>query len=329
MTTKISVNPKLPELVEVSAHSWQKARPVRAVAVLAGTQDGVVGHQQLLDLGFSERWIQHRLVDGWLHQIFRGAYAVGHRRITWRGRYKAATLACGPRSLISHRSGGALHNLRRWSSPTVHVTVPGGGHEDRDGIVLHRVRRLDPKDIAVVDGIPVTGVARTCLDMAAVVRADVLDDILEAAERNNVFDLAAFTAVCGRGRTGSKALKRALLLYRPIPGWTRSGLERRLFRALRKEDVPIPAVNKWVAGCECDLVWVDQQLVVEVDGAAWHGTTAARHRDPQRDVRLQMADYAVMRVPENRLVHDIAGVVADIDGLLKRPGARTPARPGR
>jgi hypothetical protein len=179
------------------------------------------------------------------------------------------------------------------------VTVPGGGHEDRDGIVLHRVRRLDPKDIAVVDGIPVTGVARTCLDMAAVVRADVPDDILEAAERNNVFDLAAFTAVCGRGRTGSKALKRALLLYRPI------------------------------AGCECDLLWEDGQLVVEVDGAAWHGTTAARHRDPQRDVRLQMADYAVMRVPESRLVHDITGVVADIDGLLKRPGARTPARPGR
>jgi hypothetical protein len=165
--------------------------------------------------------------------------------------------------------------------------------------------------------------------MAAIVKADVLDDILEAAERNSTFDLAAFYAVCGRGRRGSKALKRALLLYRPIPGWTRSRLERRLFRALDRRGAPLPSVNLWIDDQECDLVWHDEELIVEVDGDVWHSTTAARARDPRRDARLQLAGFFTFRVPENRIVYEIDAVVDDVIDLVSRPGARTPARPGR
>ena len=128
-----------PELVEVSLDSRWKARPVRAVAELAAAQDGVVGHQQLRDLGFSVQWIERRIAAGWLHAVFRGAYAVGHRRITWKGRFRAAVLSCGPNAMLSHRSAVRWHNLRRWTGGDIHITVPGGGHEDRqEGIVVHR-----------------------------------------------------------------------------------------------------------------------------------------------------------------------------------------------
>jgi very-short-patch-repair endonuclease len=299
------------------------------VAALAAAQEGVVGHGQLVELGFSLEWIQRQLMAGRFHIVFRGAYAVGHKRVSWRGRLRAAALACGPTALISHRSAAALHDLRRSQSRLIHVTVPGGGHEHRDGIVLHRVRNIRAADVGNVDGIPVTSPARTCLDMAAIVRPHVLDELLEAAERQRVLDLAAFTAVCGRGRAGSKALRRALVLYEPLPGWTRSRLERRLLRALKKAGVPLPAVNNWIGDQECDLVWHDARLVVEVDGDVWHSTTAARHRDPRRDAKLQLAGYAPFRVPENRLVHDIGGVVDDVVGLLRLRAARTPARPAR
>jgi hypothetical protein len=318
-----------PELVEVSRNSSGKARPVRAVAELAGAQEGVVGHAQLVELGLGDDWIEHAMATGRLHQVFRGAYAVGHKRISWRGRLRAAILSCGPKALISQRTAAALNNLKRGGGGKIHVTVPGGGHEDRDGIVLHRVRRIAPADIASVDGIPVTSVARTTLDMAAIVKADVLDDILEAAERNNTFDLTAMLKVCGRGRRGSKALKRALSLYRPIPAWTRSRLERKLFRALDKAGAPLPAINAWIEDQECDLVWHAEELIVEVDGDVWHSTTAARARDPRRDAKLQLAGFMTFRVPENRIVYEIDGVVDDVIGLLRRPGARTPARPGR
>src|SRR5215211_583306 len=84
------------ELVEVRANSGAKPRPVRAVVDLAAAQHGVVEHDQLLALGYSHAWIKHRLATGWLTIVFRGVYAVGHKRLTWRGRLKAATLSCGP-----------------------------------------------------------------------------------------------------------------------------------------------------------------------------------------------------------------------------------------
>src|SRR5688572_7132575 len=99
MATQPAPDPEthqLPELVEVSGHSYGKPRPVRAVVELATAQDGVVGHDQLVALGVSVDWIEHRIRSGWLTIVFRGAYAVGHKRITWRGRCRAAVLSCGP-----------------------------------------------------------------------------------------------------------------------------------------------------------------------------------------------------------------------------------------
>jgi hypothetical protein len=323
--------PQKPELVEIRPGMRTKPRPVRGVARLAATQDGVVGHAQLLALGLSISWIKRQVDQGWLHIVFRGAYAVGHKRLTWRGRLRAAILSCGPRALISHRTAAALQGLRRSSSAVIHVTVPPGGREDRQqGIVLHRIRNMRDVEHDTVDGIPCTSVARTCLDMAAILRRDSLDSLLEQAERNDALDVAAFLAVCKRGRKGSRALKRALSIYRPLPGWTRSRLERRAFSLLETAGITPDGVNVWVddAAVECDLVFYEQKLVIEIDGGATHGTTAAKLRDPQRDAKLQIAGYAVLRVPEHRLVHAPGAYLDDATALLSR-AARTRARPGR
>lgn len=182
---------------------------------------------------------------------------------------------------------------------------------------------------AVVDGIPCTSPARTCLDMAAIVRRGVLDQLLEAAEQQGVLDVAAFAAVCKRGRRGSKALKRALAIYQPLPGWTRSRLERRAISEPAKAGIRPDGVNVWIeeAAVEADLVFYDERLVIEIDGGTTHATTAARIRDPQRDAKLQIAGFAVLRVPAHRLVHAPGAYVDDARSLLSR-AERTRARPG-
>src|SRR5690349_373782 len=73
-----------------------------ALAELAARQHGVVASWQLPRLGY-DRWRVHRLVQvAHLHRIYRGVYAVGHRRLTRPGRRMAAVLACGPEALLSH-----------------------------------------------------------------------------------------------------------------------------------------------------------------------------------------------------------------------------------
>src|SRR3954447_12957236 len=224
-TQNTAARPQTPELVEVSRNSYGEPRPVRVVVDLAAEQDGVVGRDQLVERGVAEDWIEHRLRIGWLTIVFRGVYAVGHKRITWRGRLRAAVLSCGPGAFLSHHTAGVLHGLWRYWGGAIHVTVPPGGREDRqEGIVVHRIRNMRALEKGEVDGLPVTSVARTSLDLAARVHPATLDGMLEASERNGAFHLHSFIAVCKRGRNGSAKLKRALLRYQPT-GWTRSRLE--------------------------------------------------------------------------------------------------------
>jgi hypothetical protein len=67
----------------------------RAVARLASRQHGVVAVWQLLGLGIRIGAIKHWAETGRLHRLHRGVYAVGHRKLEWRGVLIAAVPALG------------------------------------------------------------------------------------------------------------------------------------------------------------------------------------------------------------------------------------------
>src|SRR3954453_10699590 len=83
-----------------------------AIATLATRQAGVVGREQLRQLGLGDDAIDARIVARRLHVVHRGVYAVGHRRLGREGRYFAAVLACGDGAVLSHRSAPRLWELR-------------------------------------------------------------------------------------------------------------------------------------------------------------------------------------------------------------------------
>src|SRR4051794_33676946 len=90
-------------------HMEPQCRPPDLVtAELAALQHGVISHGQLLALGLGLGPIKYRMRVGRLHVIHRGVYAVGHSRLTVRGRWMAAVLAFGEGALLSHRSAAAL-----------------------------------------------------------------------------------------------------------------------------------------------------------------------------------------------------------------------------
>lgn len=68
---------------------------------------------------------------------------------------------------------------------------------------------------------------------------------------------------------------------------------------------------------EVDLVWTNENLVVELDHEEWHAKTRMqRERDNARDVKLQVAGYRVLRVSGFRLDTDPTGIVQDVRDLL-------------
>jgi very-short-patch-repair endonuclease len=181
-------------------------------------------------------------------------------------------------------------------------------------------------DRAVVEGIPVTTVARTLLDLAEVAPARI-ERALEAAERMGFFDLRKVEALMDRnpGRRGSRILGAALDTYRD-PSLTRSELERRFLRLCRRAGLPAPATNIWIAGQEVDAVWCDKRLVVELDSHEFHRTRAAFERDRVRDGDLQLAGYRVLRVTHRRLRDEPNVIVSMVRSLLRPPAWSPPAR---
>ena len=291
------------------------------IAELAARQHGVVARRQLIEVGFGPGAIDWRRATGRLHVVYRGVYAVGHPRLVGHGRWMAAVLACGDAALLSHQSGGALWEFRPSAGSLVDVTTPRS-RAGEPGIRVHRVRTLDPEDRTVRDGIPVTTVARTLLDLAETVSPTQLRRAFEAADRLGLLDMRAIERLrerC-RGRRGLKPLAALLATHRRPAPMTRSELECRFLDLCRDERLPAPLVNATVAGMEVDMLWPRQRLVVELDGHAFHRTRAAFERDRVRDAALQQAGHRVVRVTDRRLRAEPAGVAQTVQSLLDLSG---------
>ena len=303
----------------------------RKAARLARRQHGVIASRQLQALGFSRGQIVRRVAHAHLHRLHRGVYAVGHTNLSMRGRWMAAVLAAGSDAVLSHRAAAALWDLRPPpSTAPVDVTAPAAGRRQRPGIRLHTTTALPRADRQVLDGIPVTSVARTLLDIAEVLSPPWLRLAVEAAERRDRLDLNEVHALLYRsyGRHGLKPLSAILAEVAEREGeapWTQSQKEDHMLALCRKNGVPEPRCNVIVHGFRVDFRWPEHGLVVEVDSWHWHRSHAKFESDRREDATMQLAGEAILRPTQRLLTHNPDKAVAEIMAMLER-GAAARAR---
>jgi hypothetical protein len=293
----------------------------------------VVATWQLKPLGYTLSAIKRRALAGRLHRLYRGVYAVGHKRLSRKGRWMAAVLACGPDAVLSHRVAIALWELRPPPSGVIDVTVPGRSRKGQKGIRVHNVRTLHDDDRALVDGIPVTSVHRTLLDYAEVAPAQQLRLAIEASERRELFDLKAIDRLLARspGRRGRAALAGALTEMRGRVARTESELERAFLALIRAAGIPEPIAQAQVAGYRVDLFWPGPRpLVVELDSYEYHKSRAKFESDRRRDAKLQLAiDCRVVRLTWMRLEQEAQELIAEVRGFLSAERAAGAGASGR
>ena len=298
----------------------------RRLAALAAPRGGVVARAELLDLGLTRGGIDSRIREGRLHPIFRGVYAVGHPRLAWHGWYHAAILAAGPGAALSHHSAGALWDVRR--GERLEVTVPGSRRGTK-GLRIHR-STLPPHHVTERDGLPVTTVARTLLDLAEVLDRARLERVWEAADRLQVLDVAAVRRVMDDcpGRRGLRPLGALLGHHCAGAADTRSDLERAFLAVCAAHGVTAPAVNAAAAGHCVDCTWPGHRLVVEIDSWRYHRARDAFDRDRDRDVDLALAGFTVARFTDRMLDREPARVAARVRALLAATATRAATAPG-
>jgi hypothetical protein len=290
-----------------------RIRGDRLIADLAGHQHGVVSREQLLDAGVDRHLLDHRVIAGRLHVVYHGVYSVGHRALPIDGRRMAAALAAGPSAVLSHRTAAAVWQLK----PSEHLEVTAPTERRRPGIRMHRSSLL-PDEMTAVRGIPVTTVPRTVLDLAGVLPRYQLERVLNETEIRGLKDRLSLADLVARhpGRRGLRTLRQILDQLQAGTTVTHSELEDRFLAFIRKTGLPPPSLNARPLGFECDCVWHDERIVVELDGRATHDTAAAFERDRARDRALAAGGWRTVRITWRQLHEEPELVAADLRSLL-------------
>lgn len=233
----------------------------------------------------------------------------------------AAHLAAGPGSYVSHDAAAHLYGLTGFGRPRVVLTLPHPMHARIPGAVVHQLTDTALHELTSIDGLPVTTVPWTFVDIAAVagparVGAALADAL--AGRLTTVTEIGRCLSIVSRPRKpGVKPLARLLNKYADGPVPPRSVLEGALFSGLARAGEPLPVPQHPhpgrhpTRGC-ADGCYVDARLIVETDGRRWHTRIADIKRDRARDNEAGRAGYLTLRFLHEDVVNDIADVVATI-----------------
>jgi very-short-patch-repair endonuclease len=100
------------------------------------------------------------------------------------------------------------------------------------------------------------------------------------------------------------------------PTTIRSELEERFLRLCEAHGLPRPEANIRIEGIEVDFAWRDDRLIVEVDGYDFHKGRLKFTTDRERDVRLEVAGWRVLRFTWAHVTGRAAWVAASIKTLV-------------
>ena len=174
-------------------------------------------------------------------------------------------------------------------------------------------------DVTHIDGLRVTTVARTLLDLGAVLALRGVERAFDQAEVLKVLDIFEIQRVLHEGSARPGAAKLRAVVARDAAGSTvtDNGLGELMLAIIRRAGLPEPICQAPVLQYVADFCWPVARLIVEADGRS-HDSRSGRLRDARRDVALQNAGWRVLRFPKREIFADPTYVAEAIRRALAR-----------
>lgn len=271
------------------------------IAPILRSQYGLVSRDQVREAGHTDRQIHRRVATGAWVREYPGVYRVASVPLTFRSELLAACIATG--GIASHRAAARLHRLDSFHRAAPEVVIAHGRWRAGIRAVLHQTTQADRLGSTLLDGIPVTSLARTVLDLGAVVtkrrQGQAIDQLLRERRVTTEILYRTLIAHARRGRDGCGSF-RELLEDRvgeervPLSDWSRwvgelladAGMSRPVF------EHRVYSAGKFQA--QVDLAYPEQMVAIELDSRRWHGDEDAFERDRARWNRIVGADWTLL-----------------------------------
>ena len=297
------------------------------VSKLFARQHGVVTHPQLEHVGISAKRRRSKVASGEWWVPVQGLVAVSSSPDSWYQRATIATLCGGGSTVLSHATAARLHRFDGYDRATdINVMVRA---DERPlvppWVTVHRSRRIDPADCALVDGLAVTTIATTLVHLAGTHPKARVEQALDGVLRAGVStQWIRETALRWKGSgVSGPALVLGLLDDRVGKRLPRSWFQRLAKSALRRSGLHLqdeyavrdPTTGKLLA--ELDLAEPDLRIGVECQSWRWHGSPTAQRRDTTRKRRLRQLGWEIADVWWSDL-HRPDAVLSDLLTLIER-----------
>lgn len=287
--------------------------------------DGLILRERALRDGVDPDQIMKALRTGRIRRVQRCVYARRAPEIAPLALARAAVLSSGVTDAVaSHQTAARVHGLAtpdgRWPE---HVTVARNERRIRRRELICHGRTLALGDVEFRDGVPVTTVVRSLLDMSAdVARLNAVWAIDDAVRRGIVSPQQIATSLSARG--GGRGDGVIKLRVAEADGRAESILETAARLALKDGGVVLPVAQHEVFDggelvARLDAAYPGCRLGLEFDGVAVHNAPRALYRDRQRQNRLLQLGWMLLRFTWWDVMHDPDGFVAAVRrGLSSR-----------
>lgn len=298
-----------------------------SIVDLARRQHGLVTRRQALDAGYSTNQIKERIRRGTWRVTERGIYRLASHPDSWLTSVLAASLRTA--GVASHRCAGVLWKLDGLRPLRPEITIPVVSGRTSKIATVHRTKQWDRIDAISRSGIPVSGIARTLLDMAWALPRTQLVIAIDSARLRNLVDWPDLYTVYRRhsrqGRTSCGPFRTMLDQHLGEKTMSRSGWGRLVREMLTDAGLPRAELEYRVDGpngfsAELDLAYPQRRVGIELDSATWHLNRTSFEEDPRRRNKLQNLGWSVLNFTWADYIERSDELVTTVRTALGRSG---------
>lgn len=285
---------------------------------------GVVSAEQAQSAGYSRQALWRLVARGLWRRLNSRAYLLPGASRTWLSDLTAACHWGGHDSFASHRSAALVLELEGIEATPPEISLYSG--RQTPGIITHRLRPSDLPRTRVINGIRVTSVERTLLDLAGVVPPRVTGLALDDALRRRLTNLDRVWKVWetdgGNGRKGTRKLRILLTMRDHRDSLLATRFEKKMRRILRRIQpaklVEQCRVQDGTRNYYIDFAYPHALLGIECHSIKWHMGEERFKRDLARDRRLKLLGWTILYFSWDDVVFNPDRVEAEVHAALAR-----------
>ncbi|MFT7474209.1 MAG: hypothetical protein ACI81L_001130 [Verrucomicrobiales bacterium] len=288
------------------------------------THHGVASRGEARSLGVSDSSLRRMIGRGEIIRVHPRVYRAAAHGRTWRSNARSAALSSG--GVVSHRAAAAVWGIDGFPFALTELTIGYPRSSRLPGVTLHRSKQFSLIDETILGGIPVTGISRTVLDVAAVVGPQRLENTIDAVIRQKLLTWPDLYSVLvrhsARGRDGCGKLRKVLDVRYGDSAIPDSSWNRNVGVLLLDCGLPEPAYELEVVDAaglfiaRVDLAYPRQRVAIELDSVRWHLNRSSFEADPRRKNRLLLAGWKVLTFTWSDYVDNPRDLVSTVRSAL-------------